>query len=134
MKLAGNNDHNSLPEAKSDTDLAEEFAQFFLNKIEILTEQFKSSQTYHTNKKDVPKLEFYNYVRDQAIQAHYGDANKSCEIDTIPTKLLRKVLKYGMLTLTKIINLSLKTGILHDGWKPAIIKPLIKSLTKERVQ
>ena len=33
-ELTGNKDHNSLPEAKSDKDLAEDFAQFFLNKIE----------------------------------------------------------------------------------------------------
>ena len=33
-ELAGNKDQNLLPEAKSDKDLAEEFAQFFLNKIE----------------------------------------------------------------------------------------------------
>ena len=56
-ELAGNKDQNPLPVAKSDKDLAEEFAQFFLNKIEKIREQFESSPTYHTNNKDVPKLD-----------------------------------------------------------------------------
>ena len=33
-ELTGNKDHNPLPVAKLDKDLAEEFAQVFLNKIE----------------------------------------------------------------------------------------------------
>ena len=39
-ELTGNKDHNPLPTAKLDKDLAEEFAQFFLNKIEKIREQF----------------------------------------------------------------------------------------------
>ena len=33
IELKGNKDQIPLPQAKSDKDLAEEFAQFFLNKI-----------------------------------------------------------------------------------------------------
>ena len=59
---------------------------------------------------------------------------KLCELDTIPTKLLKKVLKHCMPTLTKIINLSLNTGEFHDGWKSAIVRPLIKSLSKGTIK
>ena len=48
----------------------------------------------------------------------------------MPTKLLKKVLKHCMPTLTKVINLSLNTGKFHDGWKSAVVRPLIKSLPK----
>ena len=37
-ELAGNKEQNPLPEAKSNKDLAEEFVQFFLNKIEKIGE------------------------------------------------------------------------------------------------
>ena len=56
------------------------------------------------------------------------------KIDTIPTKLLKNVLKDCMCTLTKIINLSLKKGKFHDGWKSAVARPLIKSLPKGTIK
>ena len=61
-ELAGNKDQNSLPASKS--DLAEEFAQFFLNKIERIREQFESSPTYHTNNKDVPQLDNFTTMSE----------------------------------------------------------------------
>ena len=36
--------------------------------------------------------------------------------------------------LTKIINLSLNTGKFHDGWKSAIVRPLIKSFPKGTIK
>ena len=59
---------------------------------------------------------------------------KSCEIDTITTKLLQKVLKHCMPTLTKIINLSLNMGESQDGWKSAVVRSLIKSLPKSTIK
>ena len=35
-----------------------------------------------------------------------------------------------MAILTKIINLSLNTGKFNDGWKLAVVRPLIKALPK----
>ena len=57
-------------------------------------------------------------------------ATKSFEIDIIPTKLLKRVLKHCIPTLTKIINLSLDTRKFHEGWKSAVVGPLTKSLQK----
>ena len=48
-ELTGNKDQNPLPEAKSKKDLAEEFAQFFLNKIGKIREQFETLPTYSIN-------------------------------------------------------------------------------------
>ena len=59
---------------------------------------------------------------------------KSCEIDIIPTKLLKKVLKHYIPTLTKIINLSPDTGKFHEGWKSGVVRPLIKSLQKGTIK
>ena len=64
-ELTGNKDHNLLQAAKSDKDLAEEFAQFFLNKIAKIREKFKSSPTYHTKNKDVmhPTYNFLHMLK-----------------------------------------------------------------------
>ena len=81
--------------AKSDKDLAEEFTMFFLNKIKKLSEQFESSTTYHTNNKDVPNLDnFTTMLETNLYKLIMEMPTKSCKIDTIPTKLLKKVLKH----------------------------------------
>ena len=61
-------------------------------------------------------------------------ATKWCEIDIIPTKLQKSMLKHCIHTLTKIINLPLNTGKFHEGWKSAVVRPLIKSLQKDTIK
>ena len=56
-ELTGNKNQNPLPQAKSNKEPAEEFAQFFHNKIEKIREQFETLTTYSINNKDMPKLE-----------------------------------------------------------------------------
>ena len=43
-------------------------------------------------------------------------------------------IKHYIPTLTKIINLSLNKGKFHEGWKSAVVRPLIKSLKKKELK
>ena len=52
--------------------------------------------------------------------------SKSCEIDPIPTILLKKVLPSVIGPITSIVNNSNTTGIFAQSWKTAIICPLLK--------
>ena len=54
--------------------------------------------------------------------------NKACELDTIPTNLLKDILPTVLETITQIVNMSLTTGTFPLDWKTAIIRPLIKRL------
>ena len=54
--------------------------------------------------------------------------SKSCELDPLPTTLLKEILPGVIEPLTKILNVSLIQGIFADTWKVAIIRPLIKKL------
>ena len=84
-ELTGNKDHNPLP------DFVEEFAQFFLNKIDKIREQFVSSPTYHAKNKNVPKLDSFTAIPETNLYKLIMEmAAKLCELDTIPTKLLQK--------------------------------------------
>ena len=76
-ELTGNKDHNPLPTAKLDKDLAEEFAQFFINKIEKVREQFESSPTYHAKNKNMPKLDSFTAI---------SETNRYKLINEMPTK------------------------------------------------
>ena len=54
---------------------------------------------------------------------------KSCRLDPVPTFLLKKVLCPLVLTINKIVNLSLSTGTFPAGMKHAMVTPLLKNPT-----
>ena len=55
----------------------------------------------------------------------------SCELDPIPTDLLKQCIDVLLPVLTKMVNLSLQTGIFPDDWKIALVIPLIKKFGLE---
>jgi hypothetical protein len=50
----------------------------------------------------------------------------SCSSDVIPLRLFQKVLEEIGPCVTKMVNLSLSTGVFPDAFKHAIVKPLLK--------
>ena len=54
--------------------------------------------------------------------------NKTYELDTIPTHLIKNILPAALKTLTKIVNMS----TFPLDWKTAIVRPLIKKAGLER--
>ena len=58
---------------------------------------------------------------------------KSCELDFLPTSLLKKALPYVIDTITNIMNVSLEQGVFPDRWKMAIIRPMLKKLGLELI-
>ena len=63
-----------------------------------------------------------NFVCKAVLKLH----SKSCELDIIPTKLVKAHLDYFIDAYTKIVNLSLKTGEFYDDWKSVLLRPLQK--------
>ena len=58
---------------------------------------------------------------------------KSCEIDPIPTDLLQKCIDHLLPVLTRLVNISLQSGVFSQKWKTAIVKPLLKKSGMELV-
>ena len=54
--------------------------------------------------------------------------SKHCELDCIPTHVLKEMMPVVLSTITKVVNLSLSMGIFSEQWKTAIVKPLLKKL------
>ena len=52
---------------------------------------------------------------------------KSCDFDSIPTKLLYENLDVLLPTITNIINTSLASGLVQPDFKTAIVKPLLRN-------
>ena len=53
-------------------------------------------------------------------------SSKSCELDAIPTTLLKQILPDVIGVITKIVNISLTTGAFSQSWKTTVIHPLLK--------
>ena len=58
---------------------------------------------------------------------------KSCELDVLPTHILKEMLEDLLPTITKIINISLTKGIFINKWKNALVRPLLKKAGMELV-
>ena len=80
-------------------------------------------------------MERFSTPAEQEIyQTIIGMPSKSCELNTIPTIFLKKVLKQCLPSIAKIVNLSLDTGEFCKRWKSAVVGPLIKAISKGTVR
>ena len=120
---------NQLPTGTTNSQLAEDFADFFLNKIERIREVFTNVPAYQPNEIDTPKLKnFTPITQSQLEKTIKAMPTKSCQLDFIPTDKLKKVIGGCLPALTHIINTSLETNQFCSEWKEALVKPLIKKL------
>ena len=95
---------NPMPEGKSDTQLTTEFASFFLNKIEEIRHQFQNADQYIPEvNASVPKLHELQLLTEEEIEKEIHSMNNTtCELDAIPTHLIKNILPSALKTITKI--------------------------------
>ena len=59
--------------------------------------------------------------------------SKSCELDPIPTTILKEVLPSIAPLFTSIVNESMQTGVFPQDLKEALVKPLLKKANLELI-
>ena len=60
--------------------------------------------------------------------------SKSCELDRIPTQVLKDMLPLVLPTIMQIVNLSLSQGIFSETWKIAIVWPLLMKIGLDLIE
>ena len=65
--LTGVTTPNPWPEANSNEDLAEQFAEFFLDKITKIREKFADNLIYKPTASDVPRLRSFSPMTESVI-------------------------------------------------------------------
>ena len=70
---------------------------------------------------------------DEVARLISSMTTKSCELDAIPTSVLKQITPSILHIITKIINISLTQGVLAEEWKTAIVHPLLKKLGSELI-
>ena len=112
--LTGCNTHNPLPPGKSSEETAEEFAEFFFNKITKIWQSFRGTLWYHPEETNTPKFTSFRPLTDDEVKREIMSMkNKTCELDQISTLMLKEVITACLPTITYIVNMSLTRGDHH---------------------
>ena len=121
---------NPLPDGILNQELDNQFADYFINKIQTIRDNLNNYDRYHVDQaQHIPTFgKFEPFMEDEVAKIIMGMASKSCESDPVPTTLLKEILPQAIKPITKIINTSLELGIFASQWKVALVKPLLKKM------
>ena len=112
--LLGKSKSSLLPQHGSTSELAEQFNDFFNNKIITIRNSLVSSTAYKEEPDEddqIPKLSFFTPATlDRINEIVTKSPNKSRSLDPLPTSLLNKCLDSLLPSITHIINQSLLVG------------------------
>ena len=114
----------------SDTDVACRFLSFFDSKIasirNVLDNSCIQNPTFSEFQGNDTLISFYPATEDEICTIIKNSPSKHCDLDPIPTFLLKECLDILLKYITEIINHSLSTGEVPRCYKRALINPLLK--------
>ncbi len=120
-----------LPTCSSTQELADRFANFFVEKIRKIQSSLNTVEATYTSASHYTGAvltEFPTVTAEQVRQLIMKSASKSCSLDPGPTWLIKNCLDGLLPIITEIVNLSLSTSTVPEKLKEAIIIPLLKKL------
>ena len=110
------------PEDKDDESLANEFASYFEDKILKIRKVLETTPPYMAEQQAVPRLtRLVPMTEEEVHKVIVSLKTKSCELDTMPTDILKKMMPVVLPLITKIVNLSLTQGDFCRSWKTAVV-------------
>lgn len=126
-----------LPSSNSLSSLSQSFATFFSDKIHklhttLLCDHARTSP--HFPPPVTPSnFSSFTYVTLEEVSKLLSQSpDTNCDLDPIPTSLLKQCSSVLLPTITKIINLSLSTGIFPDQFKSCSVHPHLKKSNLDR--
>ena len=132
--LTGTKKDNPLPESPSDKELANTFVDYFIGKIHKIRNELESFETYEPTRIDVPDFPVFEQISEKEVaNILMKMTTKSCELDILPTFLLKKSLPKINKFLTRLVNISITSGTFPNVWKTAIVRPLLKKVGLETI-
>ena len=116
-----------MPSTGSPSDVPDTFADFFLNKIKKIREQFQNQSTKAKYSRNCSKITSFQSLDKNEICNIIKEMNPTtCMTDPCDTRFLLRFKETIIDAITMIVNQSLTTGEFLDDWKMAIVRPLIK--------
>jgi hypothetical protein len=131
----------TFPHYNDSTALSNDLGQFFAQKIINIRSELDRASTYEqVVLPDMPLVslnsdqifqEFSPMSDDDTKRLITSSNKKSSLLDSIPTKLVIECLDVLLSVITKMINLSLESGIFPCAWKEADVQPRLKKQALE---
>ena len=130
--LMGEKGEVILPTHTSAEHLANRFSDFFTSKIEKIRQSIRvandctMAMDADAEFEGTVLQEFPLATQEEVKKLITKAPSKSCELDPLPTWLLKKCLDHLTPLITAIINKSLATSTVPSCFKRAIVRPLVK--------
>ena len=138
-----NKDNNPIPDSECPSQLANEFGDFFIGKVQkIRNEVDRIGAKLETDKSDnmcnpydmqsekcsnIFRFDTFKHVSEEdLLQVVSKCPNKSCSLDILPTWLLKQHFNVLLPVFARIVNMSLSSGIFPADLRTAIITPVLK--------
>lgn len=118
-----------LPDRLCDLDLANRFAAFFRDKVEKI--RINLPQVHDGLDFDVPRTSamlsgFRLVTSDEVRRLVIKSPSKSCDLDPLPTWLLKESIEEILPLVVGIVNNSLSSATVPSTLKTAVVTPLLK--------
>ena len=125
--LTKQKEENPMPPAEPPSDVPNIFANFFLNKIQKIREQFHDQSTKKSYHRKCSKFTGFLPQEKKEILNIIKNMNPTtCITDSCNTRFLLKFKETILDATTTIVNQSFTTAEFLDDWKMAVVRPLIK--------
>ena len=131
-KLLHRKSERRYPTASSADEFANQFADFFHNKVasirnDLSVECSSVINPYpETPACNVELTEFQDTTESAVSSLINSSSLKSCDLDPFPATVLKGCIDTLLPVLTKIINLSMETATMPTQLKEAMVKPKLK--------
>ena len=130
---------NILPISSNDCELANQFKDFFANKINHIKSKVSgnvlrpSGSTNEILLDTSSRFSCFEVVSEESVRkVIMASPSSSCSLDPIPVNLLKRCIDALLPIITRIVNMSLQSGLFPDSLKQAQIRPLIKKAKLEK--
>ena len=136
-KLCANKSEKALPDVEDSDDLANQFASFFDDKLYKLRRGIDESPatkvSVDLHYRCTTSFKHFHQVDEEEVRKIIMESpTTSCHADPIPTGLLKNCCDELLPVITKIVNLSLSTGVFPVSYKIAHVVPLLKKCNLEK--
>ena len=129
--MMGNSGETILPLHTCKRNMANDFSAFFYNKILNIRSELGLPGLYKcgsmtTSFSGTPLTTFMDATEVEIRNIIKLSPAKSCELDPLPTWLLKECIAELVPTITDIVNMSLRDFLMPKSLKTALIRPLLK--------
>ena len=124
-----------LPDYTNKTDLANTFCKFFYDKILKIRSTLQSSKPSLVTRPNPTKNTLSSFTpvsEEEILKILKSSPSKSCDLDPIPTSLVKECADILITPITKIVNYSITEGSFPNCFKMAYVTPPQKKPSLDR--